>query len=78
MIGSHIKVLVSKVKGDYERHLTQAKDKLCLQLISHDKEIGEFLYITLLVGVHIVRHFGKAHRDSVISYHHYSLTLLYV
>lgn len=78
MIESHIKVWVSKVKGDYERHLTQAKNKLCLQLVSLGEEIGEFLCITLLVGVHIVRHFGRAHRDSVISYHHYSLILLYV
>ena len=45
MTKSCIKVWVSKVKGDYERHLTLAKNKLWMQLDSvFEQQMSEFLY----------------------------------
>ena len=43
---SCMKVWVSKMKGDYERYLRQAKDKLWMQIGSvYEPVISEFLYI---------------------------------
>ena len=64
MTKSCIKVWVSKVKGDYERHLTLAKNKLWVQLDStFQQQMSEFLYnyYTSSRGINNSR---KAHEDS--------------
>ena len=50
MTKSCMKVWVSKMKGDYERYLRQARDKLRMQIESYEPVISEFLDTVLLVG----------------------------